>query len=78
MPIEEKDFYVMQAHMIFQDEKLEELKKTVSSVEQKLDTVLAHMHQTTGSQKSIAFFSGLLGAILAGAAEYFLYYVLQK
>lgn len=78
MPIEEKDFYVMQAHMIFQDEKLEELKERMASVETKLDTVLAHMHQNNGSTRTIAFFSGLIGAILAGASEYFIYYVLQK
>lgn len=78
MAIEEKDFYTMQAHMLYQDEKLVELKKDVESMQGKLDTLIEHMHQSKGSMRTVAFFSGLIGAVIAGVSEYVLYYVLQK
>lgn len=78
MPIDEKDFYTMQAHLQYQDEKLGELKKDVEAMAGKLDVLLEHMHQRAGSTRMLVFFSGLFGAILAGVSEYILYYVLQK
>src|SRR5579863_5880161 len=36
MPIDDKDFYIMQGHMQYQDEKLVELKDDVAKMQEKL------------------------------------------
>lgn len=78
MPVDDKDFYHMQAHMHYQDEKLEGINRDIAAMQVKLDILIEHMHQSKGSARTLAFFSGLIGAIIAGATEYIIYYVLQK
>lgn len=89
MPIDDKDFYHMQAHMRYQDEKFEklridfkedtaEIKKDVETIQATLNILLEHMHQQRGSMRTAVMFSGLIGAVVAGITEYIVYYVLQK
>jgi len=89
MPVDDKDFYHMQAHMHFQDEKLlkmkeefkedtQEIKTDIKEMKQQLAELINHMNQNKGSHRTSIFYAGLFGAILAGISEYILYYVLQK